>query len=139
MSEGCKENIGDGLTKKQVKTYINSELVSSPTIAGGVYQDEPEKPDAKLYLDKEYDGDEIVNAGLVLERNIYSYKSNGDKNKLVDNLQTLQIWDSGQELVSFLSRNNTFLYTLGGVQTYCKGAWYFTGEVDFSQATVKGL
>lgn len=139
LSVGCKAKVGDGLTVDDVTTYIDSSLVSSPTIAGGVYQDESKKPDAKLYLDKEYDGDEIVNAGLVLERNIYSYRNNGDKNKLEDTLQTLQIWDSGQEMVSFLSRNNTFLYTLGGVQTFCKGAWYFTGEVDFSQATVKGL
>lgn len=139
LSVGCKAKVGDGLTVKDVTTYIDSSLVSSPTIAGGVYQDESKKPDAKLHLDKEYDGDEIVNAGLVLERNIYSYKSNGDKNKLVDTLQTLQIWDSGQDMVSFLSRDNLFLYTLGGVQTYCEGTWYFTGTVDFSGANVKGL
>jgi hypothetical protein len=139
LTESCKKKVGDGLTVDDVTTYIDSSLVSSPTIAGGVYQDESKKPDAKLYLDKEYDGDEIVNAGLVLERNIYSYKSNGDKNKLVDTLQTLQIWDSGQDMVSFLSRDNLFLYTLGGVQTYCEGTWYFTGTVDFSGANVKGL
>ena len=146
LSSTCQSKIGDGLTEDDVYTYIDESLVASPTIAGGVFQDEAKKPDAALYLDKEYDDDDdIVHAGLVLERNIYSYKSNGDKNKLTDTLSTLQIWDSGQDLVSFLSRGNLFLRTYGGIETYGDGAWYFgdtvyfTGNVDFSGATVTGL
>lgn len=143
LSSTCQSKIGDGLTENDVYTYIDKSLVASPTIAGGVFQDEAKKPDAELYLDKEYDDDdEIMHAGLVLKRNIYSYKSNGDKNKLTDTLSTLQIWDSGQDLVSFLSRGNLFLRTYGGTQTYGDGAWYFgdtvyfTGNVDFSNANV---
>lgn len=143
LSSTCQSKIGDGLTENDVYTYIDKSLVASPTIAGGVFQDEAKKPDAELYLDKEYDDDdEITHAGLVLKRNIYSYKSNGDKNKLTDTLSTLQIWDSGQDLVSFLSRGNLFLRTYGGTQTYGDGAWYFgdtvyfTGNVDFSNANV---
>lgn len=38
LSDGCKENIGDGLTEDDVSTYINNKLVASPTIKGGSYQ-----------------------------------------------------------------------------------------------------
>lgn len=134
-----------GHTDRQIRTLINDRLVSSPTIAGGVFQDEPDYPDAALYLDKETDRKgNVINAGVVLERNLYREKSNGDL-KLDETLQTLNIWDDGFERVSFLSREQMFLSLVGGIEAYAYGLWVFgdtvrfKGKVDFSDADVTGL
>lgn len=134
-----------GHTDRQIRTLINDRLVSSPTIAGGVFQDEPDYPDAALYLDKETDRrGNVINAGVVLERNLYRKKSNGDL-KLDETLQTLNIWDDGFERVSFLSREQMFLSLVGGIEAYAYGLWVFgdtvrfKGKVDFSDADVTGL
>jgi len=135
-----------GHTDGEIRTLINKKLVSSPTIAGGVFQDEREYPDAALYLDREYDKrGNLINAGVVLERNIYYYDRYGEKDELKDTLQTLQIWDSGLDTVSFASRGRTFLTMMGGLDITAQGFWvfddtvHFRGKVDFSDADVTGL
>lgn len=108
LSEGCKENIGDGLTKKQVKTYINSELVSSPTIAGGVFRDLGN--DVRLYLDNEGQ----YRYGLMLED---------------DDGEIFSIWNGAQEVASMSLKGNEFLSINAG-NIYAWGTW------DFSNANV---
>lgn len=108
LSESCKENIGDGLTKKQVKTYINSELVSSPTIAGGVFRDLDN--DVRLYLDNEGE----YRYGLMLED---------------DDGEIFSIWNGAQEIASMSLKGNEFLSINDGT-IYAWGTW------DFSNANV---
>ena len=108
LSEGCKEKIGDGLTKKQVKTYINSELVSSPTIAGGVFRDLDN--DVRLYLDNEGQ----YRYGLMLED---------------DDGEIFSIWNGAQEVASMSLKGNEFLSINAG-KIYAWGTW------DFSNANV---
>ena len=108
LSESCKENIGDGLTTKQVKTYINSELVSSPTIAGGVFRDLGN--DVRLYLDNEGQ----YRYGLMLED---------------DDGEIFSIWNGAQEVASMSLKGNEFLSINAG-KIYAWGTW------DFSNANV---
>lgn len=108
LSEDCKENIGDGLTKKQVETYINSELVSSPTIAGGVFRDLDD--DVRLYLDSEGQ----YRYGLMLED---------------DDGEIFSIWNGAQETASMSLKGNNFLSINDGT-IYAWGTW------DFSNANV---
>ena len=108
LSEDCKENIGDGLTKKQVKTYINSELVSSPTIAGGVFRDLDN--DVRLYLDNEGQ----YRYGLMLED---------------EDGEIFSIWNGAQEVASMSLKGNEFLSINAGT-IYAWGTW------DFSNANV---
>jgi len=128
-----------GYTEKEIKTFISDKLVSSPTIAGGVFQDEPEMADAALYLDREYEDGELVNAGVVLERKTYYYDRYGEKEKRKRTLQTLQIWDDGFDGVALSSRKNMFLHLTGGQEMRAYGLWVFNGTVDFSNANVIGL
>ena len=108
LSEDCKENIGDGLTKKQVKTYINSELVSSPTIAGGVFRDLDN--DVRLYLDNEGQ----YRYGLMLED---------------EDGEIFSIWNGAQEVASMSLKGNDFL-------SINDGTFYAWGTWDFSNANV---
>lgn len=110
LSEGCKNHIGDGLTEDDVYTYIDNQLVASPTIAGGVFMDYDQE--VSLYLDKAGNTGEY---GMILEDNA------GD--------EIFSVWDSGAETVALSAKGFGFLSIVGD-HVYALGTW------DFSSAEV---
>lgn len=101
------ENAG-GLSKSQVKTVINQQLVASPEIHGGVFKDLDE--DVSLYLDKTG----TYRYGLMLED---------------DDGEIFSVWNGAQEVASISLKGEEFL-SINGRTLYAWGTW------DFSNAEV---
>lgn len=103
-----------GYTKKEIKTFINEELVAAPTIAGGVFMDYEQE--ISLYLDETAGGSHF---GMILED---------------DAGEIFSIWSDSwsPETAGIVLRGNN-LVTLSDSRFLAWGTW------DFSNATVIGL
>lgn len=114
LNQNVKNRFGDGLTEDDIYTYIDDSLVSSPTIAGGVFMDYDQE--VSLYLDATRDGSSY---GLILED---------------DAGEIFTIWSDRRfgEVASISLRGFEFLSNVGGT-IYAWGDW------DFSNANVIGL
>lgn len=103
-----------GHTDRQIKTLINDRLVSSPTIAGGVFKDIEQK--YSLYLDKSYNE---TAAAMVLE---------GPKGEIFSVLSHR----TKRDVASITLKEYTILVIEGNT-------FYPYGNWDFSNADVTGL
>lgn len=125
LSAGCKEKIGDGLTEDDVTTYIDSSLVSSPTIKGGKFRDLNEVAQLRLTYDDESEVPTMVYSelGLNSRKNMFAivpFKANSEWIGLVLGGQAIMMGYNGK------------------VQVY--GDWDFSGaDVTFDSDRVSGL
>ena len=108
-------DIDSGLTEAEVTTLINSELVSSPNIAGGKFKNLSQSTWIEIGNTKPY-------YGLILKSNSFPDGMFG-------------VYDGDFYVTSFSGKNNySFLITDGDSNTsYPQGTW------DFSNATVTGI
>lgn len=125
LSVGCKEKIGDGLTEDDVTTYIDSSLVSSPTIKGGKFRDLNDVAQLRLTYDDDSEIPTLVYSELGLggRRNMFAiapFQANSEWIGLVLGGQAIMIGYNGK------------------VQVY--GDWDFSGaDVTFDPDKVSGL
>ena len=125
LSSGCKEKIGDGLTEDDVTTYIDSSLVSSPTIKGGKFRDLNDVAQLRLT----YDDDSKIPTLVYSELGLGGRK----------NMFAISPFKANSEWIGLVLGGQAIMMGYNGsVQVY--GDWDFSGaNVTFDPDKVSGL
>lgn len=125
LSSGCKEKIGDGLTEDDVTTYIDSSLVSSPTIKGGKFRDLNDVAQLRLT----YDDDSKIPTLVYSELGLGGRK----------NMFAISPFKANSEWIGLVLGGQAIMMGYNGsVQVY--GDWDFSGaNVTFDPGKVSGL